>query len=83
MRATAKEIEALSPVGFWGRVRRAFGLFTPEEKSELQYFRRVHCLTSRIAKGREILGPRPGWLGMEDYKALQSLQKKVERTRTR
>lgn len=58
-------------------------MFTREEKSELQYFRKVHSLTSRIAKGREILGPRPGWLRMEDYKALRALHKKVERTRAR
>lgn len=83
MRATAKEIEALAPVGFWGRVRRAFGVFTREEKSELRHFRKVHHLASLIAKGRETLGPRPEWLRMEEYKALRSLQKKVERTRTR
>nr|DAD76918.1 MAG TPA: hypothetical protein [Siphoviridae sp. ct3b712] len=83
MRATAKEIEALAPVGFWGRVRRAFGLFTREEKSELRYLRMVHHLASRIAKGQEFLGARPGWLKMEDYKHLRALQKKVERTRAR
>ena len=77
------EIEALSPVGFWGRVRRAFGLFTREEKSELQYLRRVHHLASQIAKGQGFLGARPGWLKIEDYKSLQMLQKKVEKTRTR
>nr|DAQ55725.1 MAG TPA: hypothetical protein [Caudoviricetes sp.] len=83
MRATAKEIEALVPVGFWGRVRRAFGLFTREEKTELRYLRMVHHLASRIAKGQEFLGARPGWLRIEDYKSLRTLQKKVEKTRTR
>lgn len=83
MKATAKEIEALVPVGFWGKVRRAFGIFTKDEKEVLRYARKVHDLGIRIAKGRTVLVTRPEWLRQEDYRSLQSLQKKVDKRRVK
>lgn len=83
MKATAKEIEALVPVGFWGRVRRAFGIFTEDEKEVLRYARKVHGLAVRIAKGKTALATRPEWLRQEDYRSLRNLQKKVDGRRAR
>ena len=83
MKATAKEIEALAPAGFWGRTRRAFGIFTKEEKEGLRYARKVHALGVRIAKGKTVLVTRPGWLRQEDYRSLRNLQKKVDGRRAR
>lgn len=83
MKATAKEIEALVPVGFWGKVRRAFGIFTKDEKEVLRYARKVHGLAAGIAKGGTVLVTRPEWLRAEDYRSLKALQKRVEKRRAR
>lgn len=83
MRVTAKEMMALTPVGFWGLVRRAFGFFTDEEKEVLNYARRVKRLGLSIAKGHTILQGRPEWLRQADYQKMRALQKNVTEKKLR
>ena len=79
MRATAKEIEALTPVGFWGRLRRILGIFTRDEREVLRYARRIRGVAISIRQGKTILGVRPDWMRHEDFKSLQRLQKNIYR----
>ena len=83
MRATAKEMQGLPPVNAWGRVRRAFGIFTKDEKEVLAYARKVQALAMDIVHHRKVITARPEWLRIEDYHSLQRLQKRVTTKRVK
>lgn len=82
MKASAKEIQALVPVGVMGKIRRALGIFTSDEKDVLRYARKLDTMAKGIVHRRVILTVCPDWMRREDYKSLLNLQKKVNKRRT-
>lgn len=81
MKASAKEIQALVPVGVMGKIRRALGIFTPDEKEVLRYARKLDTMAKGIVSRTVILTACPDWMRKEDYKSLLNLQKKVNKRR--